>query len=405
MKKLLSSVVVTSIALSAMAADVTQAAINAMKIDKDISTISYTSPIWDDVKFSEIMLYPQSTIKLNDKKANELNANNGAKKAKVAAIYSDNSIAFMIRWADGTINIQRGYKTDTFSDGFAIEIPQDFSDAKKLPYIGMGSADRAVVIYLQKGARGVYEPNGEGNVYYQQNRNQTDLFGADLENFDKKVKERAINDYERTFIAEGFRSMSEIKDSSSKSYARLGYKAKTWSGTLSRPISDEYTNLKDVGAFPVSFAVWDGAKMGRDGIKHLSQWLSVKLEGKEGGSELIAELDDSSVKGDASEGKKVVEAQGCVGCHQVEKTDATNLMGPALYNVGGYSTTAYLRESLLEPSAVVVPGYNRNAHSNYKWYTLEGDKRVSTMTSFKHLSAEEVENVVAYLKTLKAEVE
>ena len=310
----------------------------------------------------------------------------------------------MIKWHDDTISIQQGYKTNAFADGFAVQFAQDFSDAKKLPYIGMGSAGRGVFIHLQKGVRGIFEPNGDGNVYYQQNRNQTNLFHRELDDFDEKARDRGSNDYERIFVAQGFRSMSEIKDHSAASYARLSYKAKTWRGTLTRSMADEYLNFTKSGAIPVAFAVWDGAKMGRDGIKNLSQWLSVKLEGKEGGDDLITEL-DATTNGNATEGKKVVAAQGCVGCHQVEESDASNLMAPALYNVGGYSTKAYLRESLVEPSAVVVPGYNRNAHKNAQWYTLEGDKRVSTMPSFKHLSEKELDDVVAYLKTLKAEVE
>lgn len=89
----------------------------------------------------------------------------------------------------------------------------------------------------------------------------------------------------------------------------------------------------------------------------------------------------------------------------MDKSVPAGTMAPSLVNVGGYSTAAYLRESILKPSAVVVPGYNRNAHKNTPWYTIEKGKRVSTMTDYSFLDKATVEDIVAYLKTLKAEVE
>ncbi|WP_294870523.1 hypothetical protein, partial [Sulfuricurvum sp. RIFCSPLOWO2_12_FULL_43_24] len=92
-------------------------------------------------------------------------------------------------------------------------------------------------------------------------------------------------------------------------------------------------------------------------------------------------------------------------CHQIETVDPTSFLAPSLKYVGGYSSVAYLRESIVKPSAVVVPGYNRNAHANTPWYNIEKGKRVSTMTDYGFLDKDTVENIVAYLKSLKAEVE
>jgi complex iron-sulfur molybdoenzyme family reductase subunit gamma len=144
--------------------------------------------------------------------------------------------------------------------------------------------------------------------------------------------------------------------------------------------------------------------MGRNGIKNLSGWVSINLEGQKPDAKIVAETTEES-KGDAAKGKEAVAANGCAGCHQVTSNDAPNTMAPSLANVGGYSTVTYLRESILKPSAVVVPGYNRNAHSNTPWYTIEKGKRVSTMTDFSFLDKKTVNDIVAYLKTLKAEVE
>lgn len=401
MKKLLTSLVSAAVVTTSLMA--ANAAVTAVKVDENLKRVNFNSDVWNHAKFSDVVLYPQTTIKMNDKKANELNSGNKAKTAQVAAVHNGTDIAFMIKWPDGTANIQHGYKSDVYADGFAVQFATKFDDPNALPYIGMGSDGRPVMVHLQKAVKGFYEPNGHGNVYYQVNRNQTELFNEELAAFDAKVKQIGSNDYERSFISEGFRSMTEIKDGSNSSYARLGRKGETWEGTLSRPMKDGYVDLH-AGAIPVAFAVWDGAKMGRDGLKLLSSWLSVKLEGIEGGDALIAALDHTP-HGDAAAGKEAVAANGCNGCHQIEATDPANLMAPGLANIGGYATAAYLRESLVNPSAVVVPGYNRNAHSNYMWYMEENGKRTSTMTDYSWLDEATMNNIIAYLQTLKAEVE
>ncbi|MDD2730454.1 ethylbenzene dehydrogenase-related protein [Malikia sp.] len=394
MKKILTSILSLGLAASAaLAADT----ITAVKV-ADVAS----ADAWSKAKFSSVTLYPQTAIHMNDKKANEANAADKAKKADIAAVYDGKNIALMVKWADGTKSVQGAYSSDTYSDGFAVQFAGATKGAQPLPYIGMGSAGRPVVVHLQKSTASVYEPNGNKDVSTQVNRQQTGIFGQELADYDAKVASLAKTDYERVFVAEGFRSLTEIKDGSVKSSASMTYGNNGWSGTVTRALKDDYVNFK--GTVPVAIAVWDGAKMGRNGIKNLSGWVSVNLEGQKPDAKIVAETTEES-KGDAAKGKEAVAANGCAGCHQVTSSDAPNTMAPSLANVGGYSTVAYLRESILKPSAVVVPGYNRNAHSNTPWYTIEKGKRVSTMTDFSFLDKKTVNDIVAYLKTLKAEVE
>jgi complex iron-sulfur molybdoenzyme family reductase subunit gamma len=394
MKKILTSILSLGLAASAaLAADT----ITAVKV-ADVAS----ADAWSKAKFSSVTLYPQTAIHMNDKKANEANAADKAKKADVAAVYDGKNIALMVKWTDGTKSVQGAYSSDTYSDGFAVQFAGSTKGTQPLPYIGMGSAGRPVVVHLQKSTSSVYEPNGNKDVSTQVNRQQTGIFGQELADYDAKVASLAKTDYERVFVAEGFRSLTEIKDGSVKSNASMTYGNNGWSGTVIRALKDDYVNFK--GTVPVAIAVWDGAKMGRNGIKNLSGWVSINLEGQKPDAKIVAETTEES-KGDAAKGKEAVAANGCAGCHQVTSNDAPNTMAPSLANVGGYSTVTYLRESILKPSAVVVPGYNRNAHSNTPWYTIEKGKRVSTMTDFSFLDKKTVNDIVAYLKTLKAEVE
>ena len=377
----------------------------AVKVKGDLSKIQCGDKLIKKyAAFNDIVLYPQKTITLNDKKANMLNSANNAKKVKVAALYDGKNVAIIVRWSDKTKNIQSGYKSNIYADGFAVQFATKPKDVNKLPYIGMGSKGRPVVIYLQKAVEKVYEPNGKGDVKHQVNLHNTNKFGKNLEKFEREVDRLAIKDYQRAFISEGFRSMTEIKDKSAKFNADMHYfeNKKMWGGMVVRPLKDQYANLK-TGAFPIAVAVWDGEKLNRDGIKHLSGWIAVKLPDKSGGRDLIRAVNEK-VKGDIKNGEKVAMTN-CASCHRWGNVNqAPKYMAPNLSNIGGQATAGYIRESIIDPSAVVVPGYNRNSHPNFAWYNVDDNgNRVSIMPSFNWLDKKSLNDLVAYLQTLKAE--
>lgn len=395
MKKLLTTIL--SLGVAASAALAANGAITAVKVANVDDAAA-----WSNAKFSTVTLYPQTAIEMNDKKANALAENAKAKKAQVAAVYDGKNIALMVKWADGTKDVQKGSTSTEYSDGFAVQFAGITAKPQPLPYIGMGSVGRPVVVHLQKATDKTYEPNGNNDVGMQINRQQTGVFQKELADFDAKVASLANTDYERVFVGEGFRSLTEVKDGSVKSNGAMVYGTDGWSGTLSRPLKDAYVNLS--GTVPVSIAVWDGSKMGRNGLKNLSAWVAVNLDGQKPNAAMVADLTTDS-KGNAAKGKATLETNGCNGCHQMNAADPKSFMAPSLKNIGGYATASYLRESIAKPSAVVVPGYNRNAHPNTPWYNLEKGKRVSTMSDYSRLNKNEVDDIVAYLQTLKAEVE
>ncbi len=395
MKKLLTTIL--SLGVVASAALAANPVITAVKVANVNDAAS-----WANAKFTSITLYPQTAIEFNDKKANILTENMKAKKADVAAVYDGTNIALMVKWADKTKDVEQCMSSDVYTDGFAVQFAGTTKKAQPLPYIGMGSTDRPVVVHLQKATAKVYEPNGNKDVAMQINRQQTGVFEKELAGFDSKVASLANTDYERIFVGEGFRSLTEVKDGSIKSNGAMVHGPAGWSGTLVRALKDDYVNLS--GTVPVSIAVWDGSKMGRNGLKNLSSWIAINLDGQKPNAEMVADLTTDS-KGNATKGKAALEANGCNGCHQMTSADPKSFMAPSLKNVGGYSTDSYLRESIVKPSAAIVPGYNRNAHSNTPWYNIEKGKRISTMTDYSHLDKATVEDIVAYLKTLKAGVE
>ena len=393
-------------------------AITGKKVTDSLADIDANSGLWSDATFSKVTLYPQTTISFNDKEALKLNKNNGSKTAKVAALYNDKEVALAIVWADKSENVHNGKCLDSYADGVAFQFANGAKDATKLPYIGMGSKGREVAIYLQKIQFNNYEPNGgKGKVDLQVSRNQTNVYNdstqytenstdtADQEGlaaFDKQVADLGSDDYERKFVSAGFRSMTEIRDGSDKSKLTIArIKGYGWIATLVRPLKDDYADLSK--SVPVAFAIWDGAKNNRNGLKLLSGWNAVTLAKED--TKLVAAVNDMVATGDIKNGQEQAVIN-CGACHAFPGAQpATKYMAPNLSNIGGYSTAAYIKESMLKPHAVVVPGYNRNAHKSDMWYTMNGKKRESTMPAFDYLDAKSLNDITAYFKTLKAKGE
>lgn len=375
------------------ASSVMAQSLEVLHVKEDISKVGFNSALWQKAKAGTVEAYPQTTIEMNDAKLMHENANNKAKKVRVKTIQNGEYVAFLVQWKDATKSIQEGYASDVYGDGFAVQLPTTLD---KLPYIGMGSDGRAVIVHLQKATGKTYEPNNNQDVYHQLNSSNQNAFAGDLTTYKANVGAQGNGDYQKVFIAEGFRSTTQIRDTSEASRMEMRYENGTWNGLLVRKLKSEHLDLSK-GSFPVAFAFWDGSKKNRDGSKLLTSWVGV-------GAQKLISLDELS-GGDIKNGETIM-LENCAACHQYKTVkNAPNYMAPELSNIGGYSNASYLLESIVDPSAVVVPGYNTTAHPNFPWYSVDKGVRSSTMPPFSHLDEKSLKDLVAYLKTLKAEVE
>jgi mono/diheme cytochrome c family protein len=352
------------------------------------------------VKLEGVTLYPQTTIGNNDKEATEKMKGLKALAVKAGASFNDKEIMVVVKWKDATNSKQSQASTKLFGDGVAIQFPSACAEADKLPYIGMGSEGRQVTVLLQKNTDAIYPTSDSADITTQQVRQNLNLFGEDLKKKEEASKKLGMK-YNRVFVAEGFRSMTEVKDA--KGYEMsMNYKSGEWTAVFKKPLNDDYSKACD--ALPMAIAVWDGAKDGRNGNKWLSSWTPVKIKDSAKAKADIAKITEKS-KGNAANGKKLA-SENCVACHTIGDMKAPMAyMAPNLSNVGGYATAGYLRESIVTPSAAVVPGYNKNAHPSGIWYSVD-DKgsRTSTMPAFDYLKPNEIDDLVAFLQTLKAGV-
>jgi len=353
------------------------------------------------IKLESVMLYPQTTIGNNDKEATAKMLGLKALAVHAGAAFNDKEMMVVVKWKDATNSKQSLKSTKAFGDGVAIQFPTACLDADKLPYIGMGSDGRAVSVLLQKNTDGVYPTSENADITTQQVRQNLNLFGDDLKKKEAASKALANAKYNKVFVAEGFRSMTEVKDA--KGYEMsMNYKGGEWTAVFKKPLNDEYSKSCDVT--PMAIAIWDGAKDGRNGNKWLSSWTPIKMKDTPKAKTDIAKITEKS-KGNVANGKKLA-SENCAACHTMGDMKAPMpYMAPNLSNIGGYATAGYIKESIVAPSAAVVPGYNKNAHPSGTWYSVD-DKgaRTSTMPAFDYLKPNEIDDIVAYLQTLKAGV-
>ncbi len=352
------------------------------------------------VKLESVMLYPQTTIGNNDKEATAKMKGLKALEAKAGAAFNNKEMLVVLKWKDATNSKQSLNSTKAFGDSVAIQFPTACMEADKLPYIGMGNEGRQVAVLLQKNTEGVYPANENADITAHQARQNLNLFGEELKK--KEASQKAlVAKYNKVFVAEGFRSMTEVKDA--KGYEMsMSYKSGEWTAVFKKPLNDDYSKACD--ATPMAIAIWDGAKDGRNGNKWLSSWTPIKMVDSPKAKADIAKISEKS-KGNVASGKKLA-TDNCAACHTMGDIKAPMAyMAPELSNIGGYSTAAYLKESIVAPSAAVVPGYNKNAHPSGMWYSVD-DKgvRTSTMPAFDYLKPAEIDDIVAFLQTLKAGV-
>jgi cytochrome c oxidase cbb3-type subunit III len=147
----------------------------------------------------------------------------------------------------------------------------------------------------------------------------------------------------------------------------------------------------------------------------------------------LGRVETAKLAGDAGRGRELYRAKQCAGCHIL--SGAGGASGPELTEIGARRSAAYLREALIDPAASVPEKFltvsvttragrnHRGVRVNEDSFTIQlrDDKDqfrsfrkaelkelkkefdVSTMPSYKTLAAAELDDLVAYLASLRGE--
>jgi complex iron-sulfur molybdoenzyme family reductase subunit gamma len=287
---------------------------------------------WDALPALDVAVGPQQTFRLPDRKANAaLAAAKGPRTVKVRAATDGKDLAIVLDWADSTEDRAAG-ETDQYGDAAAIQFPQRFGAGQRLPYVGMGDPEQPVALYLARA-------------------------GTDA--------------------------------------VTLRWKAGAWRAVFVRPLKAPAHDLTK-GLVPLAIAVWDGARSERGGNKALSGWKVLRVERLPADAAYAAELAwgrGPEAQGDLARGKQLVNGM-CAACHQTaERKVARAGTAPDLSGIGVVSTPAYLRDSIVAPSTVVVPRKG--------WFRKDASgKLLSTMPPYASMPTADVQAMVTYLMTL-----
>jgi mono/diheme cytochrome c family protein len=89
-------------------------------------------------------------------------------------------------------------------------------------------------------------------------------------------------------------------------------------------------------------------------------------------------------KGNPAAGKQVFAANGCASCHTFQPAGATGTVGPDLSQVLKGKSVAFIHQSIVDPNAVIAPGYQPN---------------IMPQTFGSTLSTKQLDDLVAFLQS------
>jgi len=319
--------------------------IAAHRIDTE-PPLNPSDAAWAKLAFRSVAVYPQVSIAPATEPSGALTVN-------VRAFYSNKALALHLEWPDPKPVQGRG--VGAFADGAAVQWPVHYGSGKALPYVGMGHAAVPVALWFWR---------ADGSV--------------------------------ETLAAEGFGTLTAQPTDGVE--AKGVWKDGVWRVVFTRPLraapADHRVPLDPAaqGLVPVAFAIWNGEARERNGMKRLSGWHALRFEQAKVDGVYAKQLAEIAIAGSAETGKRLMAEKGCAGCHAFPGNPARPSVGPDLTYAGGIHAAQYLRESLTDPSRVVVPG---------KGYASVQDRKplASLMPPFVG-TEQELQDIVAFLKTL-----
>jgi DMSO reductase family type II enzyme heme b subunit len=341
------------------------------------------APMWDATSPLAVTVSPQRTVRLHDRKANAALEAAAPRTVSVRAAVNGSDLAVLLEWSDATEDRASATETDVHGDAAALQLPLRFGTGLRLPYVGMGDEEMKVAIHLQRAVAG-------------------GTLGRDG-------------------VAAGFGTLTRADLGGTKVAMRHDPARGLWRAVFVRPLAAAGLDLRR-GLVPFAVAVWDGARSERGGNKSLSGWKLVAIPGFPVDPAYVAELAwgrGPGELGDPVRGKQIVQAM-CAACHHVaERRVAPPGLAPDLSGIGAIATPAYLRQSVVDPSAVIVPNPSPAQHQDrqrppgpigaypasdaFTWYRRDASgARISRMPSYAGLPPADVQAIVAYLATLGA---
>jgi len=116
------------------------------------------------------------------------------------------------------------------------------------------------------------------------------------------------------------------------------------------PVGRQLNDLELVAV--VSFLQSQGGEVTVNGQSHFPKW---RGEGGGAAPAAAAPAPATAAAPSGASGQELVQQWGCIACHKFDGPE--KLVGPSLWDVGARKDVNYIRESILQPDAVVVEGF------------------------------------------------
>ena len=217
---------------------------------------------------------------------------------------------------------------------------------------------------------------GKGTCYICHTiENHVGTRAPDLNNVGARIEERAREPENRGRLKSGVDYLVESL------HEPTAYVVKGYSPIMPKifkpPIALSQMEIKAVIAFLQSRG--GKATVTPQTVLDTSRWAAEIARAEKGEAE--------EVKGNPKLGADLFFNQAkCVACHKVNGTGG--ILGPDLTSIGAINTQEYLRESIVDPNKVIVKGYEKNFMPRF----------------FRnHLSDADIDNLVAFVMSLKGE--
>jgi cytochrome c2 len=151
------------------------------------------------------------------------------------------------------------------------------------------------------------------------------------------------------------------------------------------PVGRQLSDLELVAV--VSFLQSQGGEVTVNGQTHFAKW-----RGEGGGATTAAAAPAAGTAAAApsgASGQELIQQWGCVTCHKLDGPE--KLIGPSLWDIGARKDANYIRESILQPDAVVVEGFPPGLMKG----TLDGSG------FYQKVPLQDLNAIVDYLTSLK----
>jgi len=209
-------------------------------------------------------------------------------RVAVRAVHWEGRLYVMLEWADHTPD----YVTDryeAFSDAAAIEFPAEAGSA--VPFVCMGQADQAVNIWQWRSDQQQDAPTLPADGYVDLYPSTDDLY------FPARAAGNPLSQGDRTpvqnLVAGGFGTLTATDNGE-----LLGHGLHSdgrWMVVYTRPFEPSGELQPTFGGeqpIDVAFAVWDGSKGERDGIKSVSAFTQMTITSEGPPRRSVAASDD-----------------------------------------------------------------------------------------------------------------